>query len=259
MRYLVFVLLLILPGCYFFDSPIEVPGEAPVERPEFAITITFDDGWESVFTLAYPILQSRNLPANVGLITGTFRGNFEGYLKKYQIALLSDAGWTMLSHSVTHPDLTTLDQEALLQELRESREHIKQRGWTFADVFLIPYLSFDDEVMRAVRSEYFMARCCAIANIHGHELAFMDSLPQFNIAGVDVDWHPYHFREAAGRENLRYLLEVAKGEGRFVDIVFHNVFYEDMEAFAETVDILAEYRDYIVTYSELEEIVRATY
>jgi len=48
------------------------------ELPEKAVVITFDDGYESNYTLAYPILKRYNMPATIFLIAGNVRPSVPG-------------------------------------------------------------------------------------------------------------------------------------------------------------------------------------
>ena len=50
-----------------------------------------------------------------------------GGLTEHQIRSLMHAGWEIDSHTLTHPDLTTLDDAALRHELRDSRRELQQR------------------------------------------------------------------------------------------------------------------------------------
>jgi len=48
------------------------------DLPEKAVVITFDDGYESNYTLAYPILKHYNMPATIFLIAGSVHPNVPG-------------------------------------------------------------------------------------------------------------------------------------------------------------------------------------
>ena len=61
-----------------------------------------------------------------------------GGLTEHQIRSLMEAGWEIDSHTLTHPDLTTLDDAALEHELVESRRELRKRFGVPADFFAYP-------------------------------------------------------------------------------------------------------------------------
>lgn len=87
--------------------------------PRKAIVITFDDGHESNYTLALPILQEFGFKAEFFIATGWTDANY--YLKAEQINALYQAGMAIGSHSVSHPYFDDLSDDEIDYELRESR------------------------------------------------------------------------------------------------------------------------------------------
>ena len=87
--------------------------------PRKAIVITFDDGHESSYTLALPILQEFGFKAEFFITTGWTDANY--YLKTEQIKALHQAGMAIGSHSVSHPYFDDLSDDEIDYELRESR------------------------------------------------------------------------------------------------------------------------------------------
>ena len=131
------------------------------------LTVTFDDGYESVFRLAFPVLASLGVVATVFVVTkfvgssepmawpgiDHWRGTpHEGELISLnwdQVAYLADAGWEIGSHTYSHPDLTELSQEDLRHQLRSSRECIEERIGRPCISLAYPYGAHDDRVTRA--------------------------------------------------------------------------------------------------------------
>ncbi len=76
------------------------------------ISITFDDGYESVYTNAFPIMEENGLKGIVFPISGyigktndwdvTFGVNKTMHLTKSQLITLSEHGWEIGSHSHSH-------------------------------------------------------------------------------------------------------------------------------------------------------------
>ena len=72
------------------------------EIPKQAILITFDDGWKSVYTDAYPVLKEFGFPFTVFLYKNYVDGGGKA-LTTPMIREMIAAGATVGSHSVSHP------------------------------------------------------------------------------------------------------------------------------------------------------------
>ncbi len=66
------------------------------------VTFTFDDGIESVYKYALPVLKRRNQIATAGLIAGRLNSGNDDYMTVDQARELAAAGWEIASHSLTH-------------------------------------------------------------------------------------------------------------------------------------------------------------
>jgi peptidoglycan/xylan/chitin deacetylase (PgdA/CDA1 family) len=67
------------------------------------------------------------------------------------------AGWEIDAHSLTHPDLTTLDAAALQREVAGSRAAIQKAFGVPVDAFCYPAGRFDATVEAAVRAAGYRA------------------------------------------------------------------------------------------------------
>lgn len=124
--------------------------------PAHTVVFTFDDGYRSIATRARPILQGQHWPGVLNLKVGNIsdRSGFGAG----RIRDLIRAGWEVDSHTLTHPDLTTLDATALRREVAGSRAVIRSRFHVPADFFCYPAGRYDDTVVAAVRAAgYFGA------------------------------------------------------------------------------------------------------
>lgn len=117
--------------------------------PPKPIVISFDDGYLSDFTNARPVLSSLGWPGVLNLEIDNIRA---GDLTQSEVRGLIAAGWEVDSHTVTHPDLTTLGPVALRQQLVASRAAIRARFRQPADFFCYPGGRFDASVVAAVRA-----------------------------------------------------------------------------------------------------------
>lgn len=92
------------------------------------ISFTDDDGKAGVYTKWLPILQEKNIPLNICIITGQV-GN-PGYLTWEQIQeLQNDHNCEILSHTVTHANIAThTTNKTWIEELKQSKQTLIEHG-----------------------------------------------------------------------------------------------------------------------------------
>lgn len=123
--------------------------------PEEAIVITMDDGWEGVYTYAYPVLKEFGFPFTIYLYKN-YVGGAGRSMSWEQIKEMMQHGCEVGSHSVSHASLKSPPknlnadadkQQWVLGELKDSREFLEQNLHIKCLSFAYPYGSFDDSIM----------------------------------------------------------------------------------------------------------------
>lgn len=122
--------------------------------PPKPIVISFDDGYRSVAEAAWPHMQRRSWPGVLNLTVKNLR--VSGGLSGYKVRMLIAAGWELASHSLTHPDLTGLDDHTLSREVTRSRAVLRSRFEVPVDFFCYPAGRHDARVIRAVRQAGYL-------------------------------------------------------------------------------------------------------
>ena len=122
--------------------------------PAHPVVFTFDDGYRSIATRARPILQAQRWPGVLNLKVGNISDRW-GF-GAGRIRGLIRAGWEIDSHTLTHPDLTTLDAAALRREVAGSRAVIHRRFHVPVDFFCYPSGRYDDRVVAAVEDAGYL-------------------------------------------------------------------------------------------------------
>jgi peptidoglycan/xylan/chitin deacetylase (PgdA/CDA1 family) len=121
----------------------------PFEQP--IVTITFDDGWETIFSKALPLLQDYGVPTTQYLLGSTLDNPL--YMSLDQIEAMQEAGHEIASHTMTHRDLTLLSNEELYSELAESKRVLTKEFGAVKD-FASPLGAFDFRTLEQIKHLY---------------------------------------------------------------------------------------------------------
>jgi peptidoglycan/xylan/chitin deacetylase (PgdA/CDA1 family) len=131
--------------------------------PPRSVVITFDDGFEDFARTAWPVMQRHGFRPIVYLPTG-FVGRAEGWrgiadppralMGWGTIRTLAGEGVIFGGHTVSHPDLTSLTDEALTAELTVSLREIEDRLGVGVPHFAAPYGRTDARVRAAIARDY---------------------------------------------------------------------------------------------------------
>lgn len=106
--------------------------------------LTFDDGYRDFYTQAYPILKQYDFTATVFLPTAFINDRRltikkKEYLCWDEIRELQKRNIIWGSHSVTHPQLTSLNKEKIEYEIKKSKEDIENNTGHLVESFSYPY------------------------------------------------------------------------------------------------------------------------
>jgi peptidoglycan/xylan/chitin deacetylase (PgdA/CDA1 family) len=147
--------------------------------PRNPIVFSFDDGYEGQVRDALPALRSAGWPGVLNLVLHNLPdvGGTRGAKR------LIAAGWEIDSHTLTHRDLTTLPDEELRGELRDSRARITRLLKQPASFFCYPSGRYDARVEKAVREAGYLA---ATTTAPGYALPTADP---YALARVRVEGH----------------------------------------------------------------------
>ncbi len=113
--------------------------------PEKSVVITIDDGWKSLYTIAYPILKKYNFPATLFVYTDFVGG--KKALTWNQIKELAENGFDIQCHTKTHRYLTKIKDgetfkrffKAVQEELSHPKKLLQQKMKRDCDCLAYPY------------------------------------------------------------------------------------------------------------------------
>ena len=103
--------------------------------PPKPIILTFDDGSETTYTNALPILEQYNF-TGVSYIIYNYIGA-TNYMDADEIRTLYAEGWEIGSHSLSHTDLTAHSAHQM-EEIVESRQKTTGAARCAGDKFCLP-------------------------------------------------------------------------------------------------------------------------
>lgn len=113
--------------------------------PRKPVVITFDNGYVPQATFAPAILSGYGWPGVLNEITAN-------HLANWRLRRLVSIGWEIDSHSVTHPDLTTLSARDLRYQVAASRRFLRRTFHIPVDSFCYPSNRYDSAVIDAVKA-----------------------------------------------------------------------------------------------------------
>jgi peptidoglycan/xylan/chitin deacetylase (PgdA/CDA1 family) len=142
---------------YRFMSAGEVAASAR-GVPRGAAVLTFDDGWRDAIDVGAPLLARHGIPAtfyvNPGLLGGQHdfvTGPAGRLLDADGVRELAALGFEIGSHTMSHPDLRTLDDRALAAELGDAKSAVETLTSRPCTTVAYPFGAHDERVERAAR------------------------------------------------------------------------------------------------------------
>ena len=137
--------------------------------PERTVVLTFDDGYENVYSHAGPTLRRHGFSATVFLVTGHVGGlndwgvppsgfGSQPMMDWAQALELRQAGWEIGAHTRTHPDLRRLSADRAELEIRTSRLEIEDHLGGPVPSFAYPFGYVSARAASVVERE-FRAAC----------------------------------------------------------------------------------------------------
>ena len=124
--------------------------------PDNPVMITFDDGYSDNYLNAYPIMKKYGFTGTIFVVT-SFLGKYNGYMTWEQAKELSDNGFSIESHTISHKSLTELTDDQLREELRESRQVLADKLGKSADYLAYPTGTYNLHIAQMVKEAGYKA------------------------------------------------------------------------------------------------------
>ena len=124
--------------------------------PKKPVVITFDDGLESQYRQALPIIEDYGVPATFFIVTDDI--GTKDHMTWAQLRDLAARGHILAAHTKTHPWLTTIGDGAQLHdEIAGSKAALEKGLGRTAEFFAYPHGQYNDRVVAEVKKAGFRA------------------------------------------------------------------------------------------------------
>lgn len=173
------------------------------------ISLTFDDGWSSIYTNGMPILQKYGYASTQYLISGTL--NTPDYMTTAMVQSMKSSGHEIASHTVTHADLTKLTNAQLTTELANSQSSLRSLfGADVAQNFASPYGTYNANTLAYIKQYYQSHRSVDVG------FNTKDNFNPYNILVQDIG-------TSTTPAEVSAWVAKAKAENSWLVLVYHAV------------------------------------
>lgn len=95
------------------------------QLPAKPVVVTFDDGYEDMYTSAYPLLKKYGMKGTMYIIVEAL--GLPGYLTKEQVKEMADSGYVEIaSHTLNHVNLKQSSDAKSLREIVDSKKQLEE-------------------------------------------------------------------------------------------------------------------------------------
>ena len=141
---------------YYFLTPEEAykaftENALPAKK---VVWLTFDDGNEDFYTIAYPILKKYKAKATNNVITGFVKKGNAGNLTVKQMKEMMAHGMSFQSHTVNHPDLSATDKATQKVELTDSINFLENKLNTKVNTIAYPSGRYNQTTLDLAKKTY---------------------------------------------------------------------------------------------------------
>jgi len=183
------------------------------------VTITFDDSIASQYTNGLPVLQKYGLNGTFYAITGDIDVcdpdvSSICYMTRDQLKALSTAGNEIGSHTVTHPDLTTLTHDQIVSEMSQSKSTLEQWLGKSVTDFAAPYGHINGEV-QADSQQYYTSQ-------RGVQIGYnsIDNYNQQDLLVQDIN-------STTTVAQVKSYIDQAKATNTWLILMYHDINVDD--------------------------------
>lgn len=173
------------------------------------VSVTFDDGWQSVSIGAMKLLDTHAIKTTQYVISDIATGDVPGYMDVKTLRALKDKGHEIGSHSLRHCNQTTLSDAQLLENGLNSKRALQQQGLGPIVSFAYPLGQYTEKTQRILTRQYPYVR----TSDSGYNDRYFD---ETNIRSMSV-------LSTTSDADLKGWLDYAAANHVWVVIVYHRI------------------------------------
>ena len=204
-----------LPGNGFLQTDDYELSEAQTP-PGFSrpmVSLTFDDGSRGFYEDALPLLDAKGFKTTqyvpIAGLTTTPPDPF--LMSRAQLRELADDGHEIGSHTITHPDLTQLDDADLTRELGEPKTLLEEIAGRPVTGIAYPFGSYDARVIEKARGLGYESGRSVEEGYNG-----MLDLERFGIRGQNV-------LDTTTINDFKAWVDYAKAHNFWLVVIYHEI------------------------------------
>lgn len=161
--------------------------------PDKVVGISFDDGYESIYDHAFPLLKKYQYPFTIFVSTDAVDQQFKYQASWQQLRTMASNGATIANHSATHQHMLVKDEnisdKQWLQQIQQDIEHAEQRikeeiGYS-KKLFAYPYGEYNQQLIKLIKRLGYTAFGQHSGPV-GEHLGFA-TIPRYPFAGEYSD------------------------------------------------------------------------
>lgn len=149
--------------------------------PSKQVALTFDDGYISVFTQAWPLLQEFGFPFTVFVHTSAIGEQAGKHMSWTQLTRLRDNGVEIANHSHQHAHLPALSLEQAMDDIAQAQQLLHQQLGVRSSHVAYPYGEFSPALAAAVQAQGWVGFGQHSGAIGQH--SSIAALPRFPVSG----------------------------------------------------------------------------
>jgi len=173
------------------------------------VSVTFDDGWQSVTSGALPILEKHHIRTTQYIISSVAAASVTDYMDFGTIKRLKQAGHEIGSHSLTHCNQTTLDKNTLEDNAKRSKQILEDQGLGPVKSFAYPLGQYNETTQATYSKYYPLIR----SSDFGYNDRYFD----------ETDIHSAGVLDKTTEAEIKAWLTYAKVHKQWIVLVYHRV------------------------------------
>ncbi len=194
----------------YVDSRNFIIREIPdAQLTQGIVTVAFDDGWQSVWKDALPVLKKYNIRTTQYIISEVADKGMQEYMDKGAIKELKRFGHEVGSHSLTHCNQTTLKEAEIKDNATRSKELLEKDGLGPIKSFAYPLGQYNEMTQEIYGREYPLIR----TSDFGYNDRYFD---ESNIQSIGI-------LSSTSDKEFQSWLDHARSRRLWVVLVYHRI------------------------------------